>query len=135
MYDAARLSHQIPQRKVPSNKSQQSQFQLDPLLPFQLISSMASPPPATPHNFKPKQPCEPSQILRGTEDIDSENFVGRNLLLKMGWEKGVKLGKSGGVDEGPIQVMNKQDRSGLGMQRQFSEGEPHLWQSRKRKMD
>jgi hypothetical protein len=133
-YEVARLSHQISQKKVPTNKSQQSQFYLDPLLPFHLISSIVDPPPpTTPNDIKPVS-NQQSQSLRMSEDIDSENFVGRNLLLKMGWEKGVKLGKSGGVDEGPIQVMNKQDRSGLGMQGQLSAGtESHRFWQRKRK--
>jgi hypothetical protein len=63
-----------------------------------------------------------------TQDIDSESFVGRNLLLKMGWERGIKLGKSGAADEGPIELFNQQDKGGIGLRREQVEG----WEGREK---
>jgi hypothetical protein len=99
------------------NKTQ-VQFQLDPLLPYHLISPMLRPPETAAATVHEETNSEQKQPTSATEDIDSENFIGRNLLLKMGWEKGIKLGKSGAADEGPIAMLNQQDKSGLGLRRE-----------------
>lgn len=56
-----------------------------------------------------------------SETINSETFIGRNLLVKMGWENGMKLGKSGGIANEPIQVTIKQDKSGIGIKKEQEE--------------
>jgi hypothetical protein len=47
-------------------------------------------------------------------DMDSESFVGRSMLRKMGWVDGVQLGRLGGTASAPIDVKLKKNRLGVG---------------------
>ena len=68
---------------------------------------VSCPPSNEQHNGKDVSASVPS-------DIESEEFVGRSLLKKMGWQEGVKLGRVGGTANAPIEVHQKRNRLGLG---------------------
>ena len=47
-------------------------------------------------------------------DMESETFMGRSILRKMGWQDGARLGRLEGAAEGPLEIPFKKNRLGLG---------------------
>jgi hypothetical protein len=111
LYHAMKLQQiREEQEKAQQLKKSNQQYQLDPILPLPLVSPLLD-PKSTVHVTNSTPP-----LLSQPETIDSETFIGRNLLLKMGWEHGKKLGKSGETANAPIEVHIRHDNSGLGIQ-------------------
>lgn len=124
LYEATRMKHLLQSNALQKpQKPSQSVFYLDPLLASRNIFL----PPIESWNQNllnnndkdndndEKDNDEKEKEKRSGETIDSESFIGRSLLVKMGWENGMKLGKTGGVANEPIQVVNKQDKAGIGI--------------------
>lgn len=56
--------------------------------------------------------AEGAVVGEGADRIQSDN-VGHQMLAKMGWTEGMKIGKTGGIDQ-PIVAVIKTSKAGLG---------------------
>lgn len=132
LYESTRIKYLLESSNIGKQKPIQNQFYLDPLISRNILVMKSIENELNQNNEIDKGNEINEQLKESVgETIESETFIGRNLLVKMGWESGMKLGKSGGIANEPIQVVMKQDKSGIGIKSQ--QQQPQEEQQRNKK--